>query len=221
MAVIEGGTTGALQEVGAGSQSGAHTCLKPVPFGALGHYGLAVNFALVATQAAVSRLFEIRNTGANLIIPTRFAVRWVQTAAHTAAILAQLSVNKLTGFSAVDTTNTVTPTAVVKRVSGMAVAPGNVALRHVTVAGAAAGMTGGTVTVGAAYHRMSQWMLLAVPTTVPTNMQFVEFISPESQTHNIVLANNEGIDLENTIVLGAAAGSNIDVIFEWAESTAY
>ena len=68
MAVIEGGVSGLLQEVGLGASIPGHTTNKPIPHGSLGHYRVAVRFALVATQAANSRLFELRNTTTNLII---------------------------------------------------------------------------------------------------------------------------------------------------------
>ena len=63
MAVIEGGTSGALQEVGVptagniGSNLSASVNLKALPYGSLGHYAVSVRFALVAAQAANSRLF--------------------------------------------------------------------------------------------------------------------------------------------------------------------
>jgi hypothetical protein len=149
MAIQNLGKSGDIAEAGNQTyNSGApwHVQPKPLQYGSLGHYRTNHRCALVNTQAANSRLFEIRNTHAtNLIVPTRLILKWVQTGAHTAAIEDSLDVFKVTGFSAVDTTNTVTPTASVKRAS-MSASPGGAALRGVTVAGAAAGMTGGTLT---------------------------------------------------------------------------
>jgi len=157
MAVMEGGTSGALQEVGVAAASAAHMQMKPPPHGALGHYRTAVRMSIVASQAANSRLFEIRNTATNIIVITGLNLKWIQTAAHTAAILDSLDVFRVTGFTAVDTTNTVTPTATVKRTAGMAASPGGAAIRHATVAGIAAGMTGGTLTKdGNAYSSTPQ-----------------------------------------------------------------
>ena len=145
MAVIEGGVSGALQGVGAESASAAHVQLKPIAHGALGHYRTAVRIASTTAQAANSRIFEIRNTHAtNLIIPTILSIRALQTAAGTAQENS-LDVYKVTGFSAVDTVNTVTPVSSVKR-GNMAAYPGGAAIRYLTLTGAAAGMTGGTLT---------------------------------------------------------------------------
>src|SRR5690349_5857810 len=144
MAVLEGINSGNLAEVGQAAAAGLHTINKPIA--AVAHYRTSVRFALIAAQAALSRLFEFRNNHvSNLLIPTRLNIKWIQSAAHTALILDRLLVTKVTGFTVLDTTNTVTPSASRKRTS-MAAAPGSADLRHVTVAGAAAGMTGGTLT---------------------------------------------------------------------------
>jgi hypothetical protein len=222
MAVLEGGVSGALMGVGVESASAAHVQVKPIAYGSLGHYRSAVRFALANAQAANSRLWEVRNTAANLIIPTRLRVTWTLTSAHTAAILDQLALFRCTAFTAVDTTNTVTPTASVKRTSGMAAAPGGAAIRHVTVAGAAAGMTLGTLTKdGGASGQLEQWLLAAVPTAGPTTSMLFEFLDDVNGTHPFVLAQNEGLELENVVLLGAAAGSSVVVDFSWCETTAY
>lgn len=223
MAVIEGGVSGSLVEVGVGAAVPMHTTPKPIPYGALGHYRSAVRFSLVASQAASSRLWEVRNTGTNLLIPTLYTVKWTQTSAHTAAIRLELDLFKATGFTAVDTTNTVTPSGSVKRTSGMAAFPGNAAIRHVTVAGASAGMTGGTVTVdGSEFAQVSLWMLTTVPTGGPVPYIRDDFLAPlYTGTHPFVLAQNEGLVLQNDVLAGAAAGSDVIVDFSWAEVTAF
>ena len=222
MAVIEGGVSGSLVEVGVGAAVAQHITAKPIPHGALGHYRSSVRFALANAQAAASRLWEIRNTSTNLIIPTRLEVRWTQTAAHTAAILDALQLFRLTAFTAVDTTNTVTPTASVRRTSGMAAAPGGAAIRHVTVAGVAAGMTGGTLTKDGGFASIiEQWLLLAQPTASTIVPIIKEMLDDVNGAHPFVLAQNEGLEIENQVLLGAAAGSSVTVDFSWAEVTAF
>ena len=222
MAVIEGGVSGLLGEVGLAAAVPQHSTLKPIPHGSLGHYRSTVRFSLIASQAANSRLWEIRNTATNLIIPTRLEIRWTQTSAHTAAILDQIALTRATGFTAVDTTNTVTPTPSVRRTSGMAASPGGAAIRHVTVAGAAAGMTGGTLTLDAgASGLVEQFLLAAVPTAGPVTPVVKEFLDDVNGTHPFVLAQNEGIVVSNIALLGAAAGSSVTVDFSWAEVTLY
>jgi len=222
MAIIEGGTTGLLQEVGVAAAIPAHVTTKPIPHGALGHYRVAVRFGLIAAQVANSRLFELRNTATNIIVITKLVVKWLQTAAHTAAILDSLDCFKLTGFTAVDTTNTVTPVPSVKRTAGMAASPGGAAIRHVTVAGAAAGMTGGTLTKDAtAFSQIGQWLLAAVPTTGVVPSVVSEVIDPNTLGHPFVFAQNEGFEIENRVLLGAAAGSDVIIELEYCETTAF
>jgi hypothetical protein len=70
MAVIEGATSAALQEVGAASASPAHVVAKPCSYGSLGHYKYAgVTGAIAAGMAANGEVFQFRWTDA-----TRFAV---------------------------------------------------------------------------------------------------------------------------------------------------
>lgn len=224
MAIIEG-LSGDITEAGNRAFNvGAplHTRGVPLQYGSLGHYRTNHRCALVATQAANSRLFEVRNSHAtNLIVPTRLILKWLQTGAHTAAIEDSLDVFKVTGFTVVDTTNTVTPTASAKRAS-MAAAPGGAVLRGVTVAGAAAGMTGGTLTKdGNSIGQLPQWLLAAAPTAGTIVVQLNDIFDDVNGTHPFVLAQNEGIIIENRVLLGAAAASSVYIDFSWAELTAF
>jgi len=115
-------------EVATGATGAMHFTPKPIPW-SVGHYRVTHRFAILATQAAGSRLFEIRNSGANLIIPTRMIVKILSLSAHTAIIENSLDVYKGLGFTVVDTTNTVTPVALAKRTTGMSAAPGNAQIR--------------------------------------------------------------------------------------------
>lgn len=190
-------------------------------YGALGHYRTNHRCALVNAQAANSRLFEIRNTGSNIVIPTRLVLKWLQTGAHTAAIEDSLDIFKVTGFSAVDTTNTVTPVASAKR-TNMAAAPGGVAIRGVTIAGAAAGMTGGTMTKdGTAVGQLPQWFTTTVSTSSVTPPVALDAFDDVNGTHPFALANNEGIIIENRVLLGAAAGSMVYIDMSYLEVATY
>lgn len=200
----------------------SYTAPKPLPFGALGHYRVNHRCALVASQAANSRLFEVRNTHAtNLIVPTRLMITWVQTAAHTAAIEDSLDVFKVTGFTAVDTTNTVTPVPSAMRTS-MAASPGGAAIRGVTVAGAANGMTGGTLTKDSgSIAQLPQWLLLAQPTGSTVMAQLVTVFTDDYGGHPLAFVQNEGLIVENRVALGAAAGSSVYIDFSYAELTEF
>lgn len=194
---------------------------KPLDHGALGAYRVNHRCALVNTQAANSRLFELRNTATNLIVVTRLLIRWFQTANHTAAIEDSLDVFKATSFTVVDTTNTVTPVPSIKK-AGMAASPGGAAIRGVTVAGAAAGMTGGTLTKdGSSVGQLPKWLLAAVPTAGPIAPDLMDVFDDVNGTHPFVFAQNEGFIIENRVVLGAAAGSSVYIDCSYAELTAF
>lgn len=202
------------------TQNPLHVLQFPIPFGALGHYRTTVVCTMATTQAANSRLFELRNTHAtNLIIPTRIRIGIMATGTVTTAYAAQIGLFRCTGFSAVDTTNTVTPTTSVKRAS-MAAYPGGAAVRHVTLAGAAAGMTGGTITKDAnTIGAVIAWVATAAATTMPT---YGELLDDVNGTHPLALVQNEGFEIENVIV-GSGTANVLQVLIDvsWAEVTAY
>jgi hypothetical protein len=221
MATLEGGVSAASVGVGLEAASAAHSTIKPIPYGVLGHYRVNHRCALAGNQAANSRLFEMRNTHAtNLIVPTRLVVRWIQTGG-TASTEDSLDVFKVTAFSAVDTTNTVTPTTSVKRAS-MAAPPGAAAIRGVTVAGAAAGMTGGTLTKdGGSIGQLVQQLLGTLPTAGTVGvLAFVNFGDMDG-THPFAFAQNEGFIIENRVLLGIGGGGTVYIDFSWAEVTVY
>lgn len=225
MAVIEGGTSAALAGVGAESGSAIHCTSKPVPVGSLGQYHTSHRTVLVNTQAANSRLLEIRNIHAsNLLVIHDIRVEWVQTAAHTAAIMDSIDLYKVTSFSAVDTTNTVTPTFGKRRTSYATLVDGtDIAIRGCTVAGIAAGMTGGTLTKDTApIKQWGQWLLAAVPTG-STVIPIVGVFHPEVADGEspLVLAQNEGFIIENRVLLGAAAGSAVTIEVCFSHLAAY
>lgn len=194
---------------------------KPIKYGPGGHYRTSHQAAIIASQAAASRLFEIRNTAtSNLIVITSLRIQWLPTGAHTAAIEDSLDLFKVTGFSAVDTTNTVTPTVVAMRTS-MAAAPGGAAVRGVTVAGAAAGMTGGTMTISAQpLVQLPQWLLATLPTASVVAPAIIDWFQDNGE-HPLVLANNEGIVVQNRVLLGVAAASSVYLDVAWAEVDEY
>ena len=206
-------------EVATGATGALHVVQKPIP-SSVGHYRVNHRCILLASQAANSRLFEVRNTSAtNLLIPTRLIIRWQYSTAHTVAIEDSLDVFKCTGFTAVDTTNTVTPVPSLKRTSMGAT---TAAIRGVTVAGAAAGMTGGTLTKdSSSVGQLPQWMLAAVPTASLVPFTQLDVFDDVNGTSPFIFVQNEGLIIENRVLLGAAAGSTVYIDFSYAEVTAY
>ena len=191
--------------------------LRPLPYGTLGHYRATHSCVLAAAQAANSRVFELRNTGSNLIVPTRLRIQAIQTAAGTAQENA-IDVFKVTSFSVTDTTNIVTPTATAARTTGMTAAPGGVALRGVTVTGAAAGMTGGTLTK--AGGPLTSLPLLVSATASPSTY-FIDAFQDTALEHPLVLGPNEGIIIENRVLNAVSYGFSLYIEMGWAELAAY
>lgn len=217
------GNGGTVQEVGGTTFRGAHTHIKPLEYGALGHYRLSVRIAATAVQAANSRIFELRNTATTLIIPTRLTLRAIQIAAGTLQENS-LDVYKLTGFTVSSTTNTVTPTSSVKRTAGMAVFPGGAAVRHLTLAGNAAGMTGFTSTKDANALATFPYMVtagVATATFTPPPWGPYDVFDDVNGTHPLVLAQNEGILVESRVLNVTSFGMGWYLDFSWAEVAAY
>lgn len=225
MAVINDPTTAAnvarVGETTTGATGAQHVVPKPLP-ASIGHYRVNHRGVLVNTQAANSRLFEIRNSGTNLLVMTRLLIKWVTASAHTAFIEDSLDVFKVTGFTVLDTTNTVTLTPSLKRTSMSAT---NAQVRGNTIAGAAAGMTGGTLTKdGSSIGQLARILPQTVEPTTETTARdtaVLDVFDDVNGTHPFVLAQNEGIIVENRVVLGAAAGSSYYIDASFAEVTAY
>jgi len=221
MAVLEGGVSAALAGIGAESGSPLHVVTKPDPAGALGHYKTSHRCVMVSTQGASSRFFELRNgSTTNVVVIHKVRVEWTQTAAHTVAILSSLDIYKCTAFSVVDTTNTVTPVISKLRTS---FATAGVEVRGLTVAGVAAGMTGGTLVKDTApLRQFGLWLLAAVPTAGPTPRITGEYWPDVGRGESpLILVQNEGFSIENRVLLGAAAGSAVSIDVAWSELTAY
>jgi hypothetical protein len=221
MAIQVQGNSGVVAEVGGTSFRGSHVHVKPLEFGALGHYALTVRISSTAAQAANSRILELRNTHAsNFIIPTRLTLRALQTAAGTAQENS-LDCFKVTNFTVVDTTNTVTPTTGVKRSANMAAFPGGAAIRHLTLTGAAAGMTGGTLTKDAQ-------AFATLPYNVAAAINVNNIWGPINAIpndglweHPYVFAQNEGLIVENRVLNVTSYGITWYLDLAWAEVAAF
>lgn len=216
------GAGGSVADVGESSSGSAlHTVAKALP--ADGHYRVNHRCVLVATQAANSRLFEIRQpTAGKLLILERLTIKWLNSTAHTAIIEDSLDAYKVTNFTAVDTTNTVTPVSSLKRTSMAA----DVALiRGVTIAGAAAGMTGGTLTKDSSSFmqlpRIFNQTVMATTETQPRVADLLSDLTDSFGAHPFVFAQNEGFIVENRVLLGAAAGSSVYIDCSYAIADAY
>lgn len=205
-------------EVASSSTGSQHIVTKPLP-STIGHYRTAVKLVMATTQAANSRLFEVRNTSTNILVLTRCFVMVAPAGTVTTAYLGEIGLWRCTNFTAVDTTNTVTPTGSIKR-TGMTAYPGGAAVRHNTVAGAAAGMTGGTLTKDG--NMLGSLLFNATTFAAGSVPFFREFVDDTNGTHPLVLAQNEGFEIEN-VVVGSGTANVVHVMIDvsWAEVAAY
>lgn len=189
------------------------SCSIPLATNSKGHYRTTTFLNLPSTLAANARLFTFRNTGSNLLIPTRMTMRAVQSSAGTAQSAA-ISAIRCTGFSVSDTTNTATAAASVMSSRGdMAASPGGAQL--LVFNGAVAGMTGGTLT-----KDTNSLSILPITVTAAANTalwQVEAFDGAAAGAHPLVLANNEGIVVENTFVNTTTYGVSLVIDFAWAE----
>lgn len=194
------------------TQNPLHTLNYPIPFFA-GHYRVFSRFTLAAAQVAAARVWEFRNGHiSNFMVVTRFNIRVVQSNAGTAQNNG-LDVFRNTAFTVVDNVNTVTPTSIPKRTAFTA-APAGAVIRHVTVAGAAAGMTGGTRTPDLGPFFALPLNVSATPSSFPASYEIADDVNG---THPLVLNPSEGIEIQNRVLNVTSYGIDVYVDFCWAE----
>lgn len=213
------GNAGTTAEVGGAVFQAVHTHAKPLEYGSLGHYRTSVRIVGTNTQAANSRLLEIQNGHAtNLIIPTLLNITTLQIAVGTVQENF-LDCFKCTSFTAVDTTNTVTPVSSVRRTS-MAAYPGGANVRHLTLTGNLSGMTGGTLTKDTGpfgkYPYVVSSSINTTRTWPTTNM-----LENDSFSYPFVFVQNEGYIVENSVLNNTSLGVIWIFDWAWAEVTAF
>lgn len=202
--------------------------IRPLDYGTagaggttFGHYRTTHRCAIVNNQAANSRLWTIRNSGTAFIVPTRMTVQVLPTGNHTAAIEDSFDLYKCTGFTVSDNTNQVTPATSVIDGSKMAAAPGHGEIRGLTAAGNSAGITGGTLVKDTnPLYQLPVFFLATLSTTLVQTFSR-DFFNEDMGEHPLVLAPNEGLELENRVLLGAAAAASVYVDFSYAEMSAF
>lgn len=186
----------------------------PLATNSKGHYRTSSLMTLPNTLAAGARLFTIRNTGTNLLVPTRLTLRAVQAAAGTAQ-LAIIAAYRLTSFTVSDTTNASSLVSVVvsNQAGYMAAAPGNAEL--FVNAAATAGMTGGTLTRDSQPFSVLPVSLTAAANTTLWQLEALD--GAAAGAHPFVLKQNEGIDVENVGLNVTSYGLTLVIDFAWAE----
>lgn len=217
MAIQVVGNGGVIAEVGGSTFRALNAQIKPIEHGNNGHYKATLRINSTAAQTANSRILELRNPTAGLfIIPTRLSIRVLQTAAGTAQENS-LDVYKVTNFTAVSTVNAVTGTPTTKRTS-MSAVQGQ--LRYLTLTGVAAGMTGSTATKDATpIGTVPYNVAAAINTNGP--IAAVDVFDDVNGTHPLVLAQNEGLVIENRVLNVTSYGVTWFMDIAWAEVNSY
>lgn len=217
MAIQVQGNGGIVAEVEDTTTRALRIVSKPLSYGSGGHYKATLRMQSTAAQTANSRLLELRNPSSSiLIIPTRLVIRVLQTAAGTAQENS-LDIYKATSFTVVSSTNAVTGVPTIKRTS-MAAVQGQ--LRYLTLTGVAAGMTGSTATkdslpIGTVPYNVAA----AINTNGP--IASADIFDDVNGTHPLVLAQNEGLVIENRVLNVTSYGVTWFIDIAWAEVSAY
>jgi hypothetical protein len=143
---IVGGVSGSVAEVGVGASIPLHTVIKPLPYGALGHYRVARRLVPAGTTTA-GNLWTLRNPTASgiLVVVKRVLLKVVQNAAPTAAVEDIFTLKVARAYTVADTTNSaaISPASAMQK---MRTSMGNAAAQ-VRESNAAGGASGGTKTV--------------------------------------------------------------------------
>lgn len=217
MAIQVQGNGGVIADVGGTTFRAMNTQVKPIEYGGFGHYKATLRMSSTAAQTANSRLLELQNPSASiLIVPTRLVIRALQTAAGTAQENS-VDVYKATSFTVVSTVNAVTGAASKKRTSmGSSLA----AFRYLTLTGVAAGMTGSTATKDTLPIATAPYnVAAAINTNGP--IATADCFDDVNGTHPLVLAQNEGLVIENRILNVTSYGVTWFIDLAWAEVPAY
>jgi hypothetical protein len=228
MAVIEGGTTGSLAEVGNAAALPAHVTCKPMPYGTLGHYRYAgTTGTIAAALAASAQLFYVRWTDATrFFVLHRFTAKFQCLTLFTAATLTDFGFDlfKATAVSAggggtdvgalVKTRMRTSMGASLLDTAGLVRISTTAALTAITTldATAIAQSVGDSQRVNPAAATEEQRV------NDPTLTYVADMAAGE---HPLVLAQNEGLVLRNRTVWPAAGTGIVQVEMVWSEVTAF
>ena len=228
MAVLEGGTSASIAEVGEAAALPLHVTTKPLPSGALGHYRYAgTTGTLAAALAAAGQLFYVRWTDATrFFVLHKFTARFQALTPFTAATLADFGFDlfKATAVSAggggtdvgalVKTKMRTSMGASLLDASGLVRIATTGALTAITTLDATpiASSLGDQQTVNPAAGTEEQRV------NDPTLTYVADMANGE---YPLVLAQNEGLVLNNRTVWPAAGTGIVQVEMVWSEVSAF
>ena len=197
------------------------TTIKPIDVGSLGSYRLAVFSGLTATLAAGATVFSMRWTDATrLMILKYLRVRYAVVTGFTAAQELAFGAFMARSFSSSDSVGTAVVTSSNNAKKRTSMGPTLFAVNDVRVASASA-VTAGTRTLDNNPILVGMGKTLAAAATVQ-DASFESILDlTNSQDYPIILAQNEGLVVQNTILMGAGGTVRIGIECAWDEVASF
>ena len=229
MAVLEGGTSGVLTEVGQAAFSAMHVTLKPLaPSSSLGAYRVAATTGtLAAALAASAQLFYLRWTDATrFCVIHRFRAEFQPLTPFTAATLTDFGfdLHKATAVSAGGGGTDLGASAKTKmRTSmGASLTDSTGLMRIATTAGLTAVTTLDALPIAQSVGDTQRVNPAAATEEVFVNNPALEYVANMAAgEYPLVLAQNEGLVLRNRTVWPAAGTGLVTVQMSWSEVAAF
>lgn len=223
MAVLEGGVSASLAEIGVGAAKGLHVIAKPTDYGSLGHYRIGVSTGILpAALAANSEVFQFRWTDATRlcnIMRVRITAS-VTTTMFAAGVPVEIDLIKSTGWTVAGTGGTaITPSTDLKLRTSMGstlLVAGD--MRVATTAALGAGTK--TLETNAMSKQVSGGPITA--SLNGTIFPLTDLLEPDvaSGSHPLTLVQNEGFSIRSNAV--PATGTwRMAIQVAWHEVTAY
>lgn len=228
MAVIDGGTTGTLMEVGLGTAAPGHVTSKPSPV-SVGQFQMAVGTAtLAAALAANAQLFYIRNTDATrTIVIHRLRAQFQALTPFTAATLTDFGFDliKATSVSAggggTDVLTVALPPTRMNPAHGASILVTG-SCRIATTGALTALTTLDSYPIFASLGDTQRVNPVAATEEVIVNNPNLEYWPDVGRgEHPIMLGQNEALILRNRTVWPAAGTGLLRVSMSWSETTVY
>lgn len=210
MSVQIRGNGGTTAEVGGTIHRALRTADRPIE--ALAWNSLGVPTGLLTTVAAGGAIFSLRNTGANLILIRRIGIGFVTTTAFTAAQRLEYGLRSARAWTAADSGGTAISFASSNTDMKTSLAAPNVEARVATTAA----LTAGTRSPDANYQGITAGWSGAIGAAAPVPC-IDNLLKHDPGDHPIVLANNEGILIDNLVLMGAVGVGVAYINVELAE----
>ena len=225
MAVLEGGTSAELADIGAAVSKGLHVITKPDAYSTLGHYRFAgVTGAIAAGAAANAEVFQMRWTDAtNVCIVKKVRVTGMRATTAFAVGTIDIKATIARSFSVSGTGGT--PLTLTGDNQAMRTSMGTSLMGDMRIATTAA-LGAGTKTldtqdIGFIATHSSAGPFAATPivgqTYLPTDVLYL--CDQASGEHPVTLVQNEGLVVRATVP--ATGVWNIAVEVVWEELTAF